>query len=273
MAFLSNLHTHTTYSDGKHPPREIVEAALAKGFVSLGFSDHAPSKAEAGFALAQAEVEPYVREFRALREEYAGRIELYWGMEIDALSDFTHPELDYTIGSVHFVTDPATGRGYVVDYLREMVEEGIRAMGGEDPRPFVERYYRQLCQLAETRRPDILGHMDLLEKNNAEGCLFDSAAPWYLDCCEAAVHRIAKTGVIVEVNTGAISRGYRDIPYPSRAILHMLREHQVPVTLSSDSHQADTLDFWFDNAVDLLRDVGFSSLKRMEGGAMADVEL
>ena len=36
----SNLHTHTTYSDGQHSIEENILSAIAKNMVSLGFSDH-----------------------------------------------------------------------------------------------------------------------------------------------------------------------------------------------------------------------------------------
>ncbi|HIZ55853.1 MAG TPA: hypothetical protein H9671_06570, partial [Firmicutes bacterium] len=43
MEFLSNLHTHSCFSDGRDTPEEIVREALRKGFISLGFSDHSPT--------------------------------------------------------------------------------------------------------------------------------------------------------------------------------------------------------------------------------------
>ena len=38
---LFNYHTHTTFSDGKNTPEEIVNFAIEKGLKALGFSDHA----------------------------------------------------------------------------------------------------------------------------------------------------------------------------------------------------------------------------------------
>ena len=38
-----DLHTHTTYCDGKNTPREMIEAAMAKGLLRIGFSGHSPS--------------------------------------------------------------------------------------------------------------------------------------------------------------------------------------------------------------------------------------
>ena len=35
-----NLHTHSTYRDGKNTLEELIETTLEKGLVSLGFSNH-----------------------------------------------------------------------------------------------------------------------------------------------------------------------------------------------------------------------------------------
>ena len=40
MSYLQNLHTHSTYCDGKDTPEEIINAALDMGFDSVGFSSH-----------------------------------------------------------------------------------------------------------------------------------------------------------------------------------------------------------------------------------------
>ena len=36
----SNIHSHTTYVDGRNTAEEMVQAALALGFHTLGFSEH-----------------------------------------------------------------------------------------------------------------------------------------------------------------------------------------------------------------------------------------
>ena len=40
MTYLQNLHTHTTYCDGRDTPVEMIESAIAQGFDSIGFSGH-----------------------------------------------------------------------------------------------------------------------------------------------------------------------------------------------------------------------------------------
>ena len=40
---IQNLHSHTTFCDGKNTPEEMVRAAIALGMDSLGFSGHMPA--------------------------------------------------------------------------------------------------------------------------------------------------------------------------------------------------------------------------------------
>ena len=57
---------------------------------------------------------------------------------------------------------------------------------------------------------------------------------------------IVKTDVIVEINTGGISRGWRKTPYPSLDILKKIFSKNIPITISSDAHTVENIDFYLD---------------------------
>jgi histidinol-phosphatase (PHP family) len=57
---------------------------------------------------------------------------------------------------------------------------------------------------------------------------------------------LLRTHRIFEINTGAISRGYRATPYPSAEIIAYLKQRGAILLLSSDSHSKETLAFQFD---------------------------
>ena len=105
----------------------------------------------------------------------------------------------------------------------------------------IEKYYSDLGFDFE-----ILGHPDLVRKFNVKHPYFDENAGWYLKELEKTADAIAASGKIVEVNTGAISRGWLDDAYPSPSFRAMLRERGVRFILSSDSHAAETIDCAFD---------------------------
>ena len=80
-----NLHTHTTFCDGKHTPEEMIQAALEQGLDSLGFSGHSPLAGEC-WVMEAEDVPRYRREILDLREQYAGKLEIFLGLEQDSLS-------------------------------------------------------------------------------------------------------------------------------------------------------------------------------------------
>lgn len=273
MPFASNIHTHTTFGDGLNTAEEMVLAALEKGFVSLGFSEHAPAPYDPDCAIPPENVAAYFSEIARLKEACADRLEIYQGMESDALCPFDKARLDYSIGSVHYLPDPETGEYYCVDYLPEIFGKAVERIGGGDVREVLRRYYGLVEEMLETYRPDILGHMDLPVKLNKNGRFFDEDSRWYKKLVESAAEKAAASGCIVEVNTGGIARGYRSEPYPSVYILSILRDLKVPVTITSDAHESACLDYHFDETIALLRDLGFRSIKRLHGGHFAYVEL
>jgi histidinol-phosphatase (PHP family) len=270
--FLSNLHTHSQFSDGDNTLEELTLAALEKGFVSLGFSEHAPSPYEKEVSMPLNRVEAYRQEFARLRQKCAGRIELYLGIELDALSPFDPTGLDYVIGSLHYVKDDEGG-AHCIDWKPEMMESAIVHVGGGDIRRLVRRCFEDLAVMAETRHPDIIGHMDIFTKLNDNSLYFDEEEAWYKALCAQAAERLAATGAIVEVNTGLAQRPGRNRPYPSAYLLSCLRKAGAAVTISSDAHQVGKLDFWFREAEDLLRQVGYASVKMLQGGRFVDVAL
>lgn len=86
-----DIHAHTRYSDcGKDEPRTVVEAALAGGITQFGISDH-------NYGIGDR-FEQYKSEIYALREEYAGRIEILAGIEIASLPGYDEPNPEKLTG-------------------------------------------------------------------------------------------------------------------------------------------------------------------------------
>lgn len=272
-AFLSNLHTHTRYGDGSGTAEECVLAAIRKGLVSIGFAEHAWAPYDTDCCIAQEEIPRYLAEVRALRERYAGEIEVYLGWENDAFCPAGRESTDFLIGSVHYLRDRGSGRYYGVDYLTADFERALRELAGGDIRELVRLYYAEVAGMALGQRPDILGHLDLIVKLNAGNRYFDPAERWYEALVEGMAADIRRSGCIVEVNTGGLQRGYTAEPYPSRRILRMLRARDIPLTLSSDAHEPEAVDFYFPEALEIIRQAGYKSLWQMRGGRFIEVEI
>ena len=78
----SNLHTHSTFCDGKNTPEEIVISAINKGFASVGISGHGYTEFDLRYCVKN--VAEYQNEIKRLKEKYKNEIEIYLGVEEDS---------------------------------------------------------------------------------------------------------------------------------------------------------------------------------------------
>ncbi len=249
---LSNFHTHTVFCDGKNTPEDIVLCATQKGFDAIGFSGHGYTDFDESYCIK--DITGYINTITGLKEKYKNKIQVYLGAEEDCLCPVNRNNFDYIIGSSHYFN--IDGKYYPVDLDFEATKKCIDLMGGDAVR-LADNYYSTFVDYILKRKPDIVGHFDLITKfdestesiflNNAD---YNSLAEKYL--CEAM-----KSDCIFEVNTGAISRGYRTYPYPSENLLYLLKKNNGKVMITSDSHSIDTLDFYFDETKKILKDIGF----------------
>jgi len=102
------VHVHTLHSDGEETTADMIEEAIRLGRRYVGISDHAPSVATRGFTEAKAEILRRKREIEELRKRFSGRIEIFFGAEvnIDAQARMALPDellklYEYTIGAIH----------------------------------------------------------------------------------------------------------------------------------------------------------------------------
>jgi DNA polymerase (family X) len=106
---VSDLHTHTRYSDGRDTPKKMLQAAHKRGLKVYGFSDHSYSlrtpKGETGRLRKQA------KELDRLRKDHPDVLVLQ-GSEVNIKKDGSLDtsksilkELDYVIGSIHNAFD------------------------------------------------------------------------------------------------------------------------------------------------------------------------
>lgn len=253
---IQNLHTHTNFCDGKNTPEEMVRAAIRLGMDALGFSGHAPCPAPGDNAgMKPEDVPAYRDEIFRLREKYAGRLEIFLGLEQDHFLFPNSEPWDYVIGSVHYVEKE--GRPLPVDYLPEDFSRSVFQYYGGDYYAFAEDYYRLVGGIAERTGCQIVGHFDLITKFNEGERLFDTGHPRYVGAALEALDRLAEKSVICEINTGAMSRGYRSAPYPAPWLLRAMRERNIRVCITSDCHNADHLLYAFPQAEELARSCGY----------------
>ncbi len=236
-----DFHTHTSFCDGKNTPREMVEEALSRGMTHIGFTGHSPAPYPTDFTLS--DVDAYYNEIRGLQEEYRDRITVLCGIEADLYTPIDTTRFDYRIGSVH---DVKCEEEYLtVDDSETILAAGVTRFFGGDWLALAEAYFAEVAKLPRVS-PDIIGHLDLLTKYNEDGHLFDETHPRYVAAAQAAIDALLPLGVPFEINTGAISRGYRTTPYPAPHLLSYIGEQGGTVILSGDAHSVTGIGLRFD---------------------------
>jgi histidinol-phosphatase (PHP family) len=280
----ANFHMHTIFCDGKDHPEAYVMAAIARGFEAIGFSAHSPiSLRENGRPLFNngnmraSILDLYFAEIARLKEKYADRIEIYAGLEIDYLATDNQQRIkeyvaraDYTIGSVHFIYDEQSGKYYSIDGSAEHVAQTFAEVGRGDNRECARAYYNDLVKVIRECRPNIVGHLDVIKKQNKNNLYFDEREDWYRRLIDGVLFEVVQAGTIVEVNTGGMLRGYIKEVYPSPMILKECLRREIPIVLSSDAHQAQDINGYFAETVELLRDIGFTKQKTLRNGRWID---
>ena len=295
-----NLHTHSTFCDGKSTLEENVLAAIEKHFTVLGFSSHSMYPFAETWHISPNNFDNYISEVKSLAKKYENKIKILCGFEVDYIPNITLPskkaykELnpDFIIGSVHYVE--AKDSIYSVDNSTNIVRDDLLRLYGK--KNIKETDYKDsngkinlinavngkqaVCQYFEAQREmlkkgdfEIWGHPDVIRKRNGILHFFNENESWYLKELKATADIAAKTGVIAEINTGGIARGAIDDFYPSAPFLEILHERHIPVMVNSDAHNAKDLDCAFEEAAARAKKIGYKELTYPVADSTIHIEL
>lgn len=251
-----NLHIHTTYADGKDKPEALVQEAIQRGFTSIGFSEHSYMPySRAIRQMTEEDMQAYKAEIRSLKERYRGIIDIFCGIEMEMFSNVPTDGLDYIIGSVHYLERDGKPCGF--DRSLQDVLEYLDTHFDGNGLAFAEKYFETVSKMPERHSVDIIGHFDILTKNNEKGGFINVADPEYLKMGMEAIHTLRGKIPLFEVNTGAIARGYRTAPYPQIEFLKEFHRCGFGAVITSDCHDKQYLDCYYREATQLLQETGF----------------
>ncbi|MBF0580003.1 histidinol-phosphatase [Erysipelotrichaceae bacterium RD49] len=256
-----NLHTHTSYDHGKDTVEEMIQAALDQGFTTLGFSGHGTNKPLAPTSMSSENQLAYKQAIREAKEKYKDQIDLFMGIEQDSMAPFEDDELDYKIGSVHYMCKD--GRVEPVDDNPKLFEQIRDEMYDGSIEKMVTAYYQSVEDMMDFQNFDIVGHIDLISKFNENEEYFGFEEPWYLEAAFHAIQKGIDQGLIFEMNTGAVARGNRKTAYPSDALLQYMADHNAMLVVDTDCHDRKYLDCLMDESIERARKAGFRHLMRL----------
>ncbi len=226
-----------------HPPTmaelaRYVETGRKQGIKEIGFADHDWYLAELDLAV-----------YPPLQAEYPD-VAIRVGLEVeffpDKLGEITRRlmpyQFDYLIGSVHYFDD------WNFDHpdLRERFQEW-------DLGDFYRQYFNLVAQAAQTGLFEITGHLDLPK-------IFGHRPPGnILDYAEPALTAIKAADMAVEINTNGLYKPVGEI-YPELKLLQRCYQLGIPITLSSDAHQPETVGRDVALARDLALEIGYREI-------------
>ncbi|MBN1119222.1 MAG: histidinol-phosphatase [Bacteroidales bacterium] len=267
----TNFHSHTHYCDGTGTIAEYLENAVKQGMPSYGISSHAPVGFQTDWCIPDAEVKAYISELKAAKLKFLGQIQTYCGFEIDFIPGIAgrsrnllkNLELDYFIGSIHFVGTFKNGEYWNIDHSKDLFIRGFQEIYNSNPKKLYSDFYELSLQMIEEDKPDILGHLDKVKMFNNRNEFFDESEKFYRDITQKVLDVIKKGGVIVEVNTRGYYRYGQDDLYPGYRILEQIAKMDIPVMLNSDSHKPEEISSGFEYAAKVLKEAGIKKLWTM----------
>jgi len=247
MKGLVDYHMHTVFSDGKDVHEEMIQQAIQKGLDEIGFSDHVCLK-PVNWAIRLEDIPVMTRRISDLKLRYGDQIQIRYGIEMDYFPGFEKQideiiesiPVDYVIGSVHFIGD------WNFD-----TDQSLYGKWSNDR--LYEKYFSLIQQAAQSGLFDTIGHLDIIKKFR----IYPESNQNKL--IEDTLKIIKANNLVVELNTGGLDRPCQEFT-PSADILSLCYKHAIPVTISSDAHRASQIARYYNDAVAILTQIGYTEI-------------
>jgi histidinol-phosphatase (PHP family) len=162
-------------------------------------------------------------------------------MEVDYFPDYENhlknlplQELDYVIGSVHFLPVKNIEGHYIgMDLSKEMFAEAVKKIGGIEKT--VALYYETMKQATAMKEFSFMGHFDVIKKFNQGSFFFNEKEDWYIEHVKNALKVTSKNLKPIEINISAKRKGLDDF-YPSAVFCQYASTLGIPMIKTSDAH-------------------------------------
>lgn len=247
-----DLHNHTTLCNhATGTVEEYIQKAIEIGIDVFGFSDHAPMPFDPKYRMDITQKELYENEVLYMKEKYKNDIQILLAYEVDfmqnsslMLDEILNAKVDYLIGSIHFIQEKDSNLwGFDnPEFIGKYKEKNIDDIWIE--------YFEAIKELAKSNLFDIVGHLDLIKvfKYLPTKDIKSLALP--------ALKAIKKANMTVEINAAGLRKPIEQ-PYPSRDLLEVAFELDIPITFSSDAHDPSQIGFKYDEVTAIAREIGY----------------
>lgn len=233
----------------------MIERGIALGLTHMCFTEHMDMDyvyvKEEETGLFELDTDAYFHRLISLKEKYAGRIRILFGVEL-GVQPHICGQLD----------------GYVKAYGFDFIIASSHTCHRKDPyypcfyeNRTQEQAYREyfvsiLENLEEFSGFDVYGHLDYVVRYGPEKDRNYSYAQ-YQDILDRILLMLIDGGKGLEINTGGISYGLRELN-PCTDVLRRYRELGCDIiTVGSDAHTPERIADGFSRAAQILLSCGF----------------
>lgn len=253
---LIDYHIHTKmchHANGEM--EEYVAEARKKGLDEIGFSDHIPmyflpeEERDPTIAMQEEELPLYIEKVKLIQAANSD-FKIKLGLEADFVPGYEDElreilgkyDFDYILGSIHFIDKWGFDNMHYIDNYKKW-----------DIAELYAYYFEQLQKAAQSKAFDILAHADLIKKFGFRPQV--DISPVY----EKVTDVIKNADICIEINTAGLRVPAKEI-YPNRAFLELCYAKKIPLTLGSDAHKPEQVGESFDQAVKLIKSVGYNEI-------------
>ncbi len=254
--FRVDLHNHTFLCNhATGTMEEYIKKAIEKNIDVFGFSEHAPMNFDPKYRMDISEKSFYENEIKNLQDKYKGKIEILLAYEVDfmqnntlMLDEILNADVDYLIGSVHFIQDKSKNK---TDLWGFDNPEFIGKYKEKDIDDIWIDYFYVIEEMAKSNLFNVVGHFDLIKvfkylpKKDIRLIAND------------ALKAIKKSNMVLEINAAGLRKPIAE-PYPSKSLLELAFELDIPITFSSDAHSVDQIGFKYEEVSAFAKDIGYS---------------
>lgn len=257
MPIKSDCHLHTSHSgDSKTPMEEMILQGISKGLTMMCFTEHN----DFNFPITEldpegkfeCDAELYFKELKELQKKYADRIQLLFGIELGLQPSVINRNkvyveahnFDFIIGSSHLCNgiDPSCP-----EFYKGRSEE-------EAYREYFESIVENILSFSDF---DVYGHLDYVVRYGPNADKEYSYVK-YQDILDKILRLLIEKGKGLEVNTGGLKRGMRDL-HPCTDIIKRYKSLGGEIiTVGSDAHVPQYIGAYFERAEAVLKECGFT---------------
>ena len=216
-----------------------VDSARERGLSDIAFTDH--DRYHAGIDFDE------IDKLRAANPD----IKIRAGIELDndpetsaagrAWVEKNWDRLDFVLGSVHYLDDPAQ--------MFDSVPDGAGQFVGRDIDEIYEDYFRRIREVAATGLVDCLSHLDLIKIHGHRPCRDVRAV------VNETLNFIRQRNLAIELSTAGWRKPVDEL-YPSDEIIRLALEKGMRFTTASDAHSYVQLGENYDRLAKKMEQLG-----------------